>query len=289
MPDKFAATWLSHSSVSDFLVCPRAYYLKNVYKDPRTNHKLQITSPALSLGLVVHDVVEALSVLPTNQRFATPLLETFDQAWEHVSGELGGFTSVEQETRYKKRGEAMISKVVKNPGPLLNKAIKIQQDLPWFWLSEPDEIILCGKIDWLEYLESSDSVHIIDFKTSKREESAESLQLPIYYVLASNTQSRSVTKLSYWYLELYDRPTEQELPDNDLAREQILAIGLKMKTTRQLKKFDCPQGTTGCQHCQPFERILNGEGTLVKEGSMGRDVYVLPYEASLDQPTEIIL
>jgi len=30
--DKFAAIWISHSSISDFLKCPRSYFLKNIYK-----------------------------------------------------------------------------------------------------------------------------------------------------------------------------------------------------------------------------------------------------------------
>jgi len=74
MNDKFTATWVSHSSIRDFLNCPRAYYLNNVYKDPATNHKIQIVSPALSLGSSVHEVIESLSNLPTKDRFKESLL-----------------------------------------------------------------------------------------------------------------------------------------------------------------------------------------------------------------------
>ncbi|KKQ37796.1 MAG: hypothetical protein US54_C0025G0014, partial [Candidatus Roizmanbacteria bacterium GW2011_GWA2_37_7] len=44
-PDKFSAVWVSHTSISDFLQCPYAYYLKHVYKDPKTGHKMKIMSP----------------------------------------------------------------------------------------------------------------------------------------------------------------------------------------------------------------------------------------------------
>ena len=76
--DKFKAVWLSHSSIADFLKCPRLYYLRNVYKDPRTGHKFTIMTPPLALGQAVHEVVEGLSILNVEDRFAVSLLEKFE-------------------------------------------------------------------------------------------------------------------------------------------------------------------------------------------------------------------
>ena len=59
--DPYKATWVSHSSIGDFLKCPRAYYLHNVYKDPGTRRKINIVNPALSLGVAVHEVLEGLA------------------------------------------------------------------------------------------------------------------------------------------------------------------------------------------------------------------------------------
>ena len=56
--------------------------------------------------------------------------------------------------------------------------------------SPEENIILCGKIDWLKYNEDTDSVCIIDFKTGKHDENGESLQLPIYQLLLKNLQKR---------------------------------------------------------------------------------------------------
>ena len=56
--DSFTAVWVSHSSIGDYLKCPRAYYLKNIYKDPKNKKKIGIVNPALSLGSAVHEVVE---------------------------------------------------------------------------------------------------------------------------------------------------------------------------------------------------------------------------------------
>ena len=276
--DSYSATWVSHSSISDFLACPRSYYLKNVYKDPDTGRKIQLITPPLALGQAVHEVLEGLSVLKTEQRFARPLLERFSQAWEKVSGKKGGFLNSDIEQRYKERGQKMLRNVMHNPGPLQNKAIKISQDLPHFWLSEQEEIILCGKIDWLEYLPEQDGVHIIDFKTGLGEEREDSLQLPIYHLLVHNCQHRRVVKASYWYLEKENGLEEKPLPDLAESGKKVLDIARKIKLARSLEKFDCPKG--GCRACAPYEKILKGEAELVGQGGYDRDTYILPDEAN---------
>lgn len=272
--DKFTAVWVSHTSISDFLVCPRAYYLKNKYKDPNTGNKIKIMSPALALGQAVHEVLESLSVLPTNERFRIPLIQRFEDAWKKVTGKNGGFFSEHTERQYKERGEAMIRRAYNHPGPLERLAVKIQKDLPYFWLSEEDNIILCGKVDWLEYIPENDSVHIIDFKTGKSKEDPDSLQLPIYHLLVDRCQKRRVSRASYWYLAENDTLTDKKLPDLAEAETKVLAIAREIKLARQLERFPCP--TQGCRACEPFEMILNGGGEFVGNDEYNYDVYVIP-------------
>jgi ATP-dependent helicase/DNAse subunit B len=289
MPDKYTATWVSHTSMSDFLNCPRAYYLKNIYKDPDTKHKVQIMSPSLALGQTVHEVVESLSNLPTKDRFKRSLIEKFDLVWKKVSGLKGGFTSESQENQYKQRGEKMLQRIMDNPGPVATLSVKIKEDLPHYWLSETDNIILCGKVDWLEYIPDIDSVHIIDFKTSKKEENESSLQLPIYHLLVNNTQKRKVAKASYWYLELNDQLTEKQLPDLETAHQQILEIAKKIKLARQLEIFKCPNGEEGCIHCRSMEKILSGQAQLVGVNGYNQDIYILPSsDQQINQESEIL-
>ncbi len=275
MPDKFSAVWVSHSSISDFKRCPRRYYLANVYRDPRSNHKISLASPSLSLGSAVHEVLESLSMLPTNERFKVSLIERFQTAWSKISGERGGFEGKEDETRYKTRGEDMLRRVVAHPGPLERLAVKIKQDLPHYWLSEDDNIVLCGRIDWLEYNPGDDSVSILDFKTGKNDEAPDSLQLPIYHLLAHNCQTREVKKASYWYLDRDDVPVEQTLPDLDRSRETILKVAKEIKLARALERFKCPEGDSGCKYCRPYEKILKGEAQFVGVDETSRDVYSL--------------
>lgn len=275
MKDKYTAVWVSHSSMSDYLKCPRAYYLRNVYRDPKTNHKISLMAPSLALGQIVHEVIESLSVLPVEERFKKSLLERFSQSWQKVSGERGGFGSHEEEEKFRKRGEAMIHRLKNNPGPLLKKTVKIRQELPYFWLSEDENIILCGKIDWLEYLEDSDSVRILDFKTGKFDEDSDSLQLPIYYLLASNCQSKQVSSLSYWYLNRDNEPVIEAVPDKGQSSQRVLELAKRIALARKLGRFVCKE-KDGCRACRPLEAIVAGKAKLVGVNDFGQDVYVLP-------------
>lgn len=271
--DKFTAVWLSHSSISNFKHCPRAYYLSSIYRDPITGHKVSLITPSMALGSSVHEVLESLSILPTTERFKVSLIEKFNQVWPKFHGQLGGFDSQESEDSYKKRGEDMLRRVMAHPGPLADKAVKIKMDLPYYWISEEDNLILCGKLDWLEYDESDDSVSIIDFKTGVGEESVDSLQLPIYYLLAHNCQTHPVKKASYWYIARDDMPQEKKLPDLDKSKELVLKVGKEIKLARSLERFKCPEGEGGCKHCLPLEKILRGQSVFVGTGDYGTDLY----------------
>src|SRR3989344_7782455 len=103
-------------------------------------------SPPLALGQAVHELVESLSVLPVSERFRVSLLTKLEEPWKKVSGKLGGFDDKTEEEKYLDRAKAMLTRITDNPGPLTQKAVKIRQDLPHYWLSEADNIILCGKI-----------------------------------------------------------------------------------------------------------------------------------------------
>lgn len=273
--DKYSAVWLSHSSINLFKSCSRAYYLGYIYRDPRTDHKIAYTNSALSLGSAVHEVLESLSVLPVSERFKDSLVQKFQTVWEKYQGEKGGFFDPESEERSKKRGEDMLRRVMENPGPLGRKAVKIQGDLPQYWLSEEDNLMLCGKLDWLEFLEGEEAVNILDFKTGVREEAVDSLQLPIYYLLAHNCQTYPVHQASYWYLGRDDAPIPKDLPDLDLSHDLVLKVGKEMKLARSLNRFKCPKGDSGCKHCSPYEKIVRGEAKFVGTGDFKSDVYVI--------------
>jgi ATP-dependent helicase/DNAse subunit B len=279
-PDKYKATWVSHSSMGDFIKCPRLYYLHNVYKDPSTGRKMTLVTPYMSLGIAVHNVVEGLGEYPSEERMNRDLLATFEEEWQKVSGKKGGFINDEQEQTFKERGVKMIETVINNPRFLTNKRIKLPRgEMPChFYLSEEDNIILNGLVDWIEYL-PDDTLHIIDFKTGKNEEKESSLQLPIYLLLCDALQKRKVSKAGYWYLE-NDSFVSKELPSLEEAYKRVYDVAIEVKKARDTKKFECREGEDGCFGCRVYENILKfkkGEKVPVEYvgvGGFNQDVYI---------------
>ncbi len=291
MGDKYTAVWVSHSSMGDFLKCPRLYYLHNMYKDKKTGHKITIVNPHMALGVAVHEVLESLGDYPAHERMKQDLRADFEEAWKKVSGKLGGFITDTEEQEFKERGIKMLENVQKDPKFLINKRIKLPRETmnPNFFLSEDHNIILNGLVDWIEYL-PDDTLHIIDFKTGKKEESDSSLQLPIYLLLCNALQKRKVTKASYWYLES-GNVVEKELPDAETAYRDVMDVALKVKEARKLAKRDgedkvfiCPKGAYdpitkegGCFNCIPYEKILTGDESVefVGTGGFNQDMYMV--------------
>ena len=275
--DKYSALWVSHSSIGDFLKCPRAYFIHNIYKTAN-RRKVNLVSSALSLGSAVHETLENLGNYKVDQRFLQPLETAFEENWKKVSGKIGGFKTIQEETEAKERAIKMIQRVQQNPGPLLNKTVKIKGEesmtLPNYFLSEDENIILCGKIDWLEYIEASDSIRVIDFKTGKNEEDKDSLQLPIYLLLLNALQKRKVSGAAYWYLEREDAPTIVDLPNSDDAHKKVLSVAMLMKEAKVKGEFNCPKGKDGCFTCHPYEKIINGQAEFVGIGGYNQELYL---------------
>src|SRR3989344_3102991 len=277
--DKYSAVWVSHSSINDFLKCPRVYFLHNMYRNPR-GMKINLVNPHLSLGIAVHETLEGLLDYKAEDRFKKPLLETFEENWKKISGKAGGFKSQQEEDEAKSRARKMIERVGLHRGPLTRLAVKLKEHQnnmpPNFYLSEPDNIILSGKIDWLQYVPEDDSVKVIDFKTGKNEEDKNSLQLPIYALLLDALQKRKVSGAAYWYIDRNNEPTEVVLPDIVTAKNRVLAEAVKVKHAREKGVFECPYGPQGCFSCKPFEKILKGEAELVKVDQERRtELYVI--------------
>lgn len=233
-----------------------------------------LMSPPLALGQAVHEVIELLSLLPVDKRFEETLESRLDVAWEKVAGKRGGFKTKEEEEKAMARGREMLKRISEHPGPLLQKAIKIHQDLPYFWLSEEDNIILCGKIDWLIYDVAKDSVKILDFKTGKFDEDPESLQLPIYHLLAKNCQTKNIVGAAYWYVDRDSQPKEVVLPDIESSQKRVMEIAKRIALARKLDRFVCLH-TGGCRACLPLEAIVRGEAQFMGVNDYRQDIYIL--------------
>jgi CRISPR/Cas system-associated exonuclease Cas4 (RecB family) len=275
MAFNYSSFWISYTKINDFLTCPRGFYLKHLYKNPKTGKKIQVASPHLSLGSAIHEVLENLANIESHKRFNQSLIERLDEIWPKYSGKKGGFGSLDMELEFKKRAEEMLRKVMKKPQFLENKSVKLDKSLLAFPLSLDSDFILCGKVDWLEFIPEDKSIHICDFKTGQNRESEDSLQLGIYYwlvsqYLASKQADLEIKKMTYWYLES-DLIEEKKIPQVDDLEQEILKIGKKMKLAIKLNSFSCPKD--GCFCCQDLEQVVNHKAELVGISDMGREIY----------------
>jgi ATP-dependent helicase/DNAse subunit B len=276
--DTYSASWLSHSSINDYLTCPRAYYLKNIYKNPSSNRKISLVQPSMSLGSAVHEVLESLKTVPVEERLMDTLLAKYGEAWSKIAGKQGGFRDLDEEAAMKLRGQAMLEMVKRHPGPILKKATyKLRslmkgEGIPSLWLSQEEGLILCGNIDWMQYVSEDDSIHIIDFKTGKNEEKRGSLQLPIYHLIAKSCQTRAVSGASYWYLATDEEPKPVALPSLEESHQKVLEIARDIKSLVQNRHFVC--ATSGCFSCKPYEEIINGSAEYLGVGQYNKDVYI---------------
>jgi ATP-dependent helicase/DNAse subunit B len=269
--DKFKAVWVSYSSISDFLKCPRSYYLKNVYKNPKTGKKIEIVKPPLTLGGAVHAVLEPLAKIDPNKRFETNLIDAFDLEFSKYRGKRGGFVDNTSFEQYKEKGHKMLETVLLNKQLLSNTTRVLDKDLLEAWLSKENNIVICGKIDWINRDGATGALSIIDFKTSKEEEEND-LQLQIYALLLHILNKETVNKMYYWYLNFKNELSETSLPDVRESYRKILEIALKISEARKENHFLCKK-EDGCFACRDYEKIFNGNAEQVGVGGFNREIY----------------
>lgn len=263
--------WISYSGLSDFEKCPRLYYLKNLYTTPVTGRKIQVADPHLTLGNVIHRVTEEVAVLPLEKRGAVPLKSRFDRIWDFFSGKKGGFQNSGQENEFYERGIKMIEKL-QDSEILFKECQAPSENFPKVRLFRDQDLVLVGNFDWVEILPEG-TFHIIDFKTGKKEEEKDSLQLPIYLILGAYNLPKPVEKTSYWYLEMADRPSEVKLETPQFYVPVIQQKALEIKRAIDNNALNClSQGN--CKLCQPYEKILAGEAEYVGlDRKMRKEMY----------------
>ncbi|RLG10690.1 hypothetical protein DRN73_07190 [Candidatus Pacearchaeota archaeon] len=266
--------WISHSAISDFEDCPRLYYFKNVYRSPITNHRVQIANPYLSLGSAVHQAIEEVNILPKEQRLNISLIERFERIWKEYQGKKGGFATQDQEEEFKERGRKMLKRIEQNPRIIKSSSYQFRERLPKVKLFKDKDIILTGAVDWIEILPSG-GLHIIDFKTGRNKEN-NSLQLPIYLILANYNLNKPVEKVSYWYLENDDAPISIDLNPIQYYIPIIREKALEIEKAIKEKRFFCKSGYRNCFKCREYETIISGQAEYVGyDEKMRKDLYFI--------------
>ena|SRR3989344_398615 len=254
--------WISHSSLSDFEKCPRLYYLRNIYRDKNlgNNFRIQVANPYLSLGEIVHDAIDNY----TNrynplERNKDKIMYELSRGWILKKGKIGGFKSDSQEKEFKDRSVQMAERFLANEN-FSKVTIFKAPNFPKKKLFPDKDLVLVGNFDWIE--QYGDGLHIVDFKTGQHEESGDSLQLPIYSILANENLDKPVRKTSYWYLDKDPEPKEVAMRDLDesldLVKKRSLAVEKAIKESNYSR-----HNSENCVFCQEYESVLKGESEHV--------------------------
>lgn len=263
------ALWISYTGLRDFIKCPRSYYLKNRYHDPKTGNRLQIASAPMTLGSLVHDAIKWY--LQTGRRATKDdVIKKFKNHWLKYRGKKGGFSSVAEEAEMGKRGLAMLDNFMKN-------ANSLEPHIPLFnflrfWLDE--KIALNGKLDFVGKL-SDGSLHVLDFKTGTKDEE-DPIQLHTYAILAQSHLQKEISKISYWYLDRESVPKEAVLDSLEEKLEWLRKQAQEIKKAVEEDKWECIEKDKLCRDCKSYQAIIDGKGEFqFFDEAFKKDVYFL--------------
>ncbi len=263
------AIYLSYTSLNDFLRCPKSYYLKNVYRNPQTGYKLQIASPYITLGATVHDALDWYIKQPKKPSKADTINQ-FRNHWRKFRLKRGGFTSLEQEAEFGKRGLTMVENFVGNAQILEPSVPPIK--FPKYIL--PGDVVLIGNFDFLGEKRDK-SLHVVDFKTGAKDEESP-IQLYIYAILAEANLQKPVSTASYWYLDREDGPRPVVLDPLDSTLEWLHQKAALVKKAREENKWNCVKGESACFECKQYQAIIDGKGEFMfSDHAFKKDSYFL--------------
>ncbi len=263
------ATFISYSALADFQDCPKAYFLKNVYRDPLHSYRIQLASPYLTLGSLVHDTIhwyQTRSEKPTGKQ----TIEQFRNFWGKYRGKRGGFTSVEEEAGFGKRGLSMLENFLANKDVLGHSMPAT--NFPKFTIE--DNLIFTGNMDYVEAL-SGGSLHVIDFKTGTKDEDGP-IQLYLYALMAENYYQRPVKKASFWYLDRQSSPSEVVLQDSGQTFSWLLGKAREVKKARLENSWICSHDDSLCRDCRDYGAIIEGKAEFMfTDERYKKEVYFL--------------
>lgn len=270
------ALWISYTGLKDFLKCPRSYYLKNRYRNPKTGNRLQIASAPMTLGSLVHDAIKWY--LQTGRvAVKDDVVRLYRNHWLKYRGKRGGFRSREEEADFGRRGLKMLDNFLKN-------AAVLEQNFPsfdFFKFKLGEKIFLNGKVDFIGNL--GDSLHILDFKTGYKEEE-DSMQLHTYAILAEANLQKRVSKISYWYLDRDSSPKEAVLDPLEEKLQWLINKALEIKETLSAGEFVCKEGEKLCSECRNYQAVIDGKAQFqFSDENFKKDVFYLQKEDLVNQ------
>ncbi|HTP53556.1 MAG TPA: PD-(D/E)XK nuclease family protein [Thermoplasmata archaeon] len=275
-----AAPALSYSSYRTYLECPLRWKYLYVERRPETPRGY------FTFGRVVHSVLEELVrpfVVPAARRTeggesqrtlddwrtgpatdgAPPhrlspeeLLALYDRSWSSE-----GYTSPEEEARYRSLGRELLLKYHDRLERDPPKPVAVEQHLEAKW----DGIPIHGYIDRIDRT-STGGLEVMDYKTSRElshEDARESDQLSLYQVLVESNYAEPVERLTLYHLRtltpLRTRARDRSSLDPLHVRLGSVADGIREQAFEPTPGRQCAR----CDFrtiCPEFREVPAGDG-----------------------------
>ena len=230
----------SPSKLGMFEKCPKSfhfYYLDPVYSPMKSELKRlpQNIWSFYTLGKAVHNAITLFFHSPSEQKTKDSLKEHLKETWRSEVmkrkkpplGKWGGFATLEEERKV--YGEAL--KMLDNFIEMLEEDFEIEylptddfyhsiKDYQDLIIPLSNDFDISGKFDLVA--REGDSLHIVDFKTGKREEE-NPFQLRFYKILAEEKFKKPVKKASFYFLKTGNKKEfDLEKEKGEKIKEEIL-------------------------------------------------------------------
>ncbi|HEY5638806.1 MAG TPA: PD-(D/E)XK nuclease family protein [Dehalococcoidia bacterium] len=150
--------------------------------------------PADTAGSLVHRVLcDFFTKVPPADRNAETLARLFEEGWTALSAGYHRVPGVEV------HHEASLHQLA-NFARCFDLSARPLMVEPYFQEEVAPGVTLFGRLDRLDE-EADRTLHVIDYKGGAQPEEIDPQQLRIYALLAARALERSVSKVSFWYLD----------------------------------------------------------------------------------------
>jgi CRISPR/Cas system-associated exonuclease Cas4 (RecB family) len=194
------------------------------------------------MGNHVHaTLTDFFSTIPIEKRTVETIEDLLRKKW---SRSRAGFTDSEEEREYGERALGMLRRFVET------QQVDVQPLMVERFHEAPvsENLIINGRIDRIDRLDDG-SLHIIDYKTGRAEES-DTFQLYLYCLILSRTLTWPVSKASYLHMENGVWQTiEVQSKDKEKSRQIVLSIANKIEGETEYPVVTGPL----CQYCDFME------------------------------------
>jgi putative RecB family exonuclease len=200
--------------------------------------------PADTAGSLVHRVLnDIFAKVPREERTEEKLVQMFEKGWKALSPNYHRVPGVEVHHEISLK---QLHNFVRVFG-LENEPLQVE---PYFQVEIEEGVTLFGRPDRIDE-EPDRTLHIIDYKGGMQSDEIDSGQLRVYALLAEMEMGRTVSKLSFWFLDEGTIWT-MDLNDDDKerTREELLAAVCAMEEVEEFPPTIGPH----CLYC-PYYKV----------------------------------